>query len=68
MNVDIRKYIKENFKGNNEKEIRESIEESIKSKEEVILPGLGVFFEILYENVDEDIKEEIVDILKYNLQ
>lgn len=63
MNVDIRKYISKNFKGNTEKEIKESIEESINSKEEVTLPGLGVFFEILYTNVDDDIKEEIIEIL-----
>lgn len=67
MNVDIRKYISQNFKGNSEKEIKESIEESINSKEEVTLPGLGVFFEILYNNVDDDIKEEIIEILYDNL-
>lgn len=67
MNVDIRKYIRQNFKGNSEKEIKESIEESINSKEEVTLPGLGVFFEILYNNVDDDIKEEIIEILYDNL-
>lgn len=67
MNVDIRKYIRENFKGNSEQEIKESIEESINSKEEVTLPGLGVFFEILYNNVDNDIKEEIIEILYDNL-
>ncbi len=67
MNVDIRKYIRQNFKGNSEKEIKESIEESINSKEEVTLPGLGVFFEILYNNVDNDIKEEIIEILYDNL-
>ena len=67
MNVDIRKYIRQNFNGNSENEIKESIEESINSKEEVTLPGLGVFFEILYNNVDNDIKEEIIEILYDNL-
>lgn len=67
MNVDIRKYIRENFKGNSEQEIKESIEESINCKEEVTLPGLGVFFEILYNSVDNDIKEEIIEILYDNL-
>ena len=67
MNVDIRKYIKDNFKNNSEDEIKSSIVESIKDKDEVTLPGLGVFFEVLWTNSNDDEKNNIVQIIKNNL-
>ncbi len=67
MNTDIRSYIKENFKKSDQKEIRESIESSIKEKDEVTLPGLGVFFEIMWQNVDENMKEKILDAIKSSI-
>lgn len=67
MNIDIRKSIKENFKKNSLEEIRESIESAIKDKEEITLPGLGVFFEILWENSSDKEKENVLDILKKSL-
>ena len=47
MNIDIREHIKNNFKNCDVKEIKESIEESLKEEDEITLPGMGVFFEIL---------------------
>lgn len=41
--MDIRSYIRNNFKDDDTNTIKESICESIKSKDEVLLPGLGVF-------------------------
>lgn len=65
MNIDIRKSIKDNFKNSDIEEIRKSIEESIKDKDEITLPGLGVFFEILWKNTSD--KEEILNTLKKGL-
>ena len=59
--MDIRGYIKNNFKDDDINSIRESIVESIKSKDEVLLPGLGVFFELVWNNSSED---ERINILK----
>ncbi len=67
MNINIREYIKNNFKFSNSKEIEDSINSSLKEKDEVTLPGLGVFFEILWENSNNKQKEEIVDILINNI-
>ena len=67
MNTDIRSYIKENFKESDQKEIRESIESSIKEQDEVTLPGLGVFFEIMWQNVNENMKEKILDTIKSSI-
>ena len=67
MDVNIRKYIKDNFKDSNKNDIKESIESSINEKDEVTLPGLGVLFEILWENSDTSIKEKILDIISKNI-
>lgn len=67
MNIDIRKSIINNFKEVNEKEIIESIEESIKKGDEITLPGLGVFFELLWNNSDKKIKKTIIEIIKKSL-
>ncbi len=67
MNIDIRKHIKNNFKNCDTNEIKESIEESLKEEEEITLPGMGVFFEILWKNTDESGKDFILNILKNSL-
>lgn len=60
MNIDIRKSIINNFKDCNTEEIKESIETSIKDNDEITLPGIGVFFEILWNNSSEKDKEFIL--------
>lgn len=67
MNIDIRKHIKNNFKNCNIKEIKDSIEESLKENDEITLPGMGVFFEILWKNSDECGKDFILNTLKNSL-
>lgn len=63
MNIDIRSHIVNNFKGIKEDEIKASINSSIEEKDEITLPGLGVFFEILWENSDDNSKEYIIHTL-----
>ncbi len=67
MNIDIREHIKNNFKNCDVKEIKESIEESLKEEDEITLPGMGVFFEILWKNSDESGKDFILNTLKNSL-
>lgn len=67
MNIDIRNHIKENFKDADISEIKASIEASIKEKEEITLPGIGVFFEILWENSDENSRDYILNTIKKSL-
>lgn len=66
-NISIRKYIIDNFKDDNEIEIKESIEETINEGLEEALPGLGVFMEIIWKNANEELKKELIDILKAHL-
>ena len=67
MNIDIRKHIISNFKDAEIDEIKASIESSIKENNEITLPGLGVFFEVLWSNSDENSKEYILNTLKNSL-
>lgn len=67
MNIDIRKHIKNNFKEAETDEIKASIESSISEHDEITLPGMGVFFEVLWECSDEASKEYILNTLKKGL-
>lgn len=68
MNIDIRKYIKDNFKGSSSEEIKSSIISSINENDEITLPGMGVFFEILWSNSSPENQEYILSTLKNNLK
>lgn len=65
MNIDIRSHIKKNFKDSSINDIKNSIEESIKEQDEITLPGLGVLFEILWQNSNNH--EEILECIKKGL-
>lgn len=68
MDIDIRKSIRNNFKNSNIDEIEESIKSSIKDSDEITLPGLGVFFEILWNNSNEEQQKFILETIQKNLQ
>ena len=59
MNIDIRRSIKDNFRNASCDEIKASIESSITEGDEVTLPGVGVFFELLWSNCNDDEKSFI---------
>lgn len=67
MNINIRESIIDNFKKSDKNEIRESIENSIKDGDEITLPGLGVFFEMLWKNSNDNLKETILENIKKGL-
>lgn len=67
MNIDIREYIKNNFKGSSLEELQDSILASIESNDEVVLPGLGVLFEILWKQSSNDFQKEILNTLHSNM-
>ena len=67
MDIDIRKSIINNFKESDIEDIKTSIDESINDKDEITLPGLGVFFEILWNNSDDIKKDYILQTLKKGL-
>lgn len=67
MNIDIRKNIIDNFKDSSIEEMDEAVLSGIASKEEMILPGFGVFFEILYSASTEEEKKQILQKIKDHL-
>ena len=61
MNID-------NFKNNSKNDIKEAIISSMNENDEITLPGLGVFFEILWKNSDEEHQDYILNIIESNLK
>lgn len=66
-NIDIRKYIINNFKEDSIEQIANSINSSIESKSDDPLIGLGVLFEIMWNNSTNDIKDTILSNIKKGL-
>lgn len=67
MDIKIRDSIINNFRGNTKAEIRESIEQTVNSEDEIVLPGLGVFFELLWNSSDEECKSKMLELLEKSL-
>ena len=68
MNINIRDYIKNNFKNSSIDELKDSIISSTQSNDEVVLPGLGVLFEILWINSSNNEQENIINIIFNNIK
>ena len=67
-NIDIRKYIIDNFKDDNEEKIKDSIETTIKFKDEDALIGLGVLFELLWNNMTEEEKKDSLSKIRTTIK
>ena len=68
MDINIRKSVIENFKNSTVDDLRETINEATSSTEEKILPGLGVFFEVLWKNSNTEFKNETLNILSNGIK
>ena len=66
-NIDVRKYIVNNFKEDSIEDIEKSINSSIESRSEDPLIGLGVLFELMWNNSSNDIKDTILSNIKKGL-
>ncbi len=62
--MSIREHIINNFKGDDYDSLQSAINESIESNDEVTLPGMGVFFEIVWQGSDQKLKNEMLEIIK----
>ena len=67
-NIDIRKYIIENFKDDNEEKIRDSIETTIKFRDEDALIGLGVLYELVWNKLSEDEKKHHLELISESIK
>ena len=64
MDFQIRDAISANMTNNTAEDIRGVVEDAIKRGEEHLLPGLGVFFEKLWNSLGEQEKSKIVGELE----
>ncbi len=67
-NIDVRNYIINNFKSDTPEQIAESINTSIESRSEDPLIGLGVLFEIMWKNSNNELKNTILTNIKKGLK
>ena len=63
MDIDIRRHIINNFKDDDINTLRNAIDESIKEQDEIALPGMGVFLEIIWTDASEELKQQMLDII-----
>lgn len=68
MNLNLRHAIIQNVSGNTKQELEDTIIDAIRSQEEKMLPGLGVLFEVIWQNANEEEKEEMLSNLQGGLQ
>ncbi len=64
MDINIREHIINNFKGDDYDALKSAIEESIKEQDEITLPGMGVFLEIIWNGASDELKDEMINIIK----
>lgn len=67
MDIDIRKAVIANCSGNSPDEIEATIVDAIQGGEEKTLPGLGVFFELCWNEADESFKQTILTNIEKGL-
>lgn len=63
----IKEHIINNFKGDDYKALKEAIDESVESNDEVTLPGLGVFLCLIWEEADQELKNTLIELIKTHL-
>jgi len=60
MDFNLREAILANVKGSSEEQLEHTITDAIQSGEEKMLPGLGVLFEVLWNNSDKTEQQTIL--------
>lgn len=65
---DIRSYIINNFKNDKKENLRNAIEGSIEEQDEITLPGMGVFLEVVWQDADKELQDKILDIIMNRLK
>jgi small acid-soluble spore protein I (minor) len=66
MNLNLRQAIIQRVQDKNNEELFDVINDSINNDERA-LPGLGVLFEIIWNNCEENIQQQMVTALKQSL-
>lgn len=67
MNINIRENVFEKIKNDNEEDLIAMINDSVITNDEIVLPGLGVMLEIFWNDLNDDEKLRIANIIKNNI-
>lgn len=67
MELDIRKNVISKIEDDDEKSIIATINESVITNDELVLPGLGVMMELFWNNLNDSEKMNIANIIKNNI-
>ena len=68
MDLNLRKAILANVTDNSQDELEATIVDAIQSGEEKMLPGLGVLFEMIWQQADQTLKKNLVQLLEQGVQ
>jgi len=68
MDLNLRKAILQNIKENSRDELEMTIVDAIQDGEEKLLPGLGVLFELIWKQSDENEKLEMLEALEKGIK
>jgi small acid-soluble spore protein I (minor) len=68
MNLNLRNAVIHNVSGNTQDQLKDTIVDAIQRGEEKMLPGLGVLFEVIWNNADENEKHMMLDTLETGLK
>lgn len=65
--LDLRNAILHKLNGSTPEDLKETIVDAIESREEKTLPGLGVLFEILWQNSNEERQSDMLNTMAEHL-
>lgn len=68
MDLNLRKAIIHNISGNTQEQLKETIVDAISSGEEKMLPGLGVLFEIIWNESPDNERQFMLSRLESGLK
>lgn len=68
MNLNLRKAILSNIATNDQEQLEATIVDAIETGEEKMLPGLGVLFELIWEQSSDEEKHEMVAALEQGVR
>lgn len=68
MNLNLRNAVIANISGNNQDQLKDTIVDAIQRGEEKMLPGLGVLFEVIWQNADEQEQGMMLETLESGLK
>ncbi|KHD86956.1 small acid-soluble spore protein SspI [Heyndrickxia ginsengihumi] len=68
MNLNLRNAVISNVSSSNQEQLKDTIVDAIQRGEEKMLPGLGVLFEVIWNNADTNEQHMMLETLEKGLK